>query len=304
VKKVLLGLVSLAAIAAVVAWVLSAPQTLSETALANLQPGDAVRGEQVFWAGGCASCHAAPGAKGEDKLRLVGGVKLESPFGDFIAPNISMSTQDGLANWSLEQFANAMLKGTSPDGQNYFPAFPYTSYTRMELQDVADLFAFMKTLPAVDGKAPDHEVGFPFNIRRAVGLWKVLFLKEGPVVAEPLTSETDLAVWQRGRYLVEGAGHCGECHTPRNPVGGLELASWLAGAKAPVGNGTIPDITASEKGIGSWSVEDIAYYLESGFTPDYDSVGGEMVSVQENMAKLPASDREAIAVYLKNIPHK
>ena len=195
-----------------------------------------------------------------------------------------------------------MTHGTSPSGENYYPAFPYTSYARMTLEDVADLYAFLKTIPAVEGKAPDHELGFPFNIRRGLGLWKRAFLDPAPVITSPTTDGVDRAQWDRGRYLVEGPGHCGECHTARDFAGGLVLSEWLGGAPAPTGEGRIPDITPVEGKFGGWSTSDIAYYLESGFTPDYDSVGGEMVHVQENMARLPAADREAIAAYLKAIP--
>ena len=193
------------------------------------------------------------------------------------------------------------MTGTGPDGSHFYPAFPYSSYARMNPADVADLFAFLKTLPAVSGKAPGHDLAFPFNIRRGLGLWKRLYLSSEPVIETPARA-VDEDLFERGRYLVEGPGHCGECHTPRNVIGGLETSRWLAGAKAAAGDGTIPNITPAEGGLASWSAADIAYYLESGFTPDYDSVGGEMVDVQENMAKLPAHDRKAIAAYLKAIP--
>lgn len=300
-KKALAVLLILGVAGGVIGWLLSAADRLPESVMAELQPADAANGETLFWAGGCASCHAAPGAKGDDKLLLSGGVKLESPFGTFIAPNISSSENDGIGRWSLQEFAQAMLKGTSPNGENYYPAFPYTSYARMKPQDVADLFAFMQTLPAVEGRAPDHELGFPFNIRRSVGLWKRLFLNPAPVIPSPPSDTVDYALWEQGRYLVEGPAHCSECHTGRNAIGGLVTGEWLAGAAAPSGEGKIPNITNTEAGIGSWSTADIAYYLETGFTPDYDSVGGEMVSVQENMAKLTAEDRQAIAVYLKSV---
>ena len=302
-KKALIVLVVLAAVAAGAGWGLSAPTRISEQEAAALKEGDPVKGELVFWAGGCASCHAAKDAKGEDLLKLGGGLELETPFGVFVAPNISTSEADGIGAWSLSDFANAMTHGTSPDGANYYPAFPYTSYARMSGGDLGDLYAYLKTLPAVEGKAPGHELGFPFNIRRGLGLWKRLFLDPDPVVAEPVSNgEVDQELWNRGRYLVEGPGHCGECHTARDFAGGLVLSEWLGGAAAPTGEGRIPDITPVEGKFGSWSATDIAYYLESGFTPDYDSVGGEMVKVQENMARLPASDREAIAAYLKAIP--
>ncbi|MCV0428145.1 MAG: cytochrome c [Roseibium sp.] len=302
-KKAVVVLFVLAVIAAGAAWGLSAPTYISDQDAATLKVGEPVSGELVFWAGGCASCHAEKGAKGEDLLKLGGGLRLETPFGVFVAPNISSSEADGIGGWSLADFANAMTHGTSPEGENYYPAFPYTSYARMTGDDLGDLFAFMKTLPAVEGKAADHELGFPFNIRRGLGLWKRMFLDPAPVIGSPVSgNDVDQALWDRGRYLVEGPGHCGECHTPRDFAGGLELSKWLGGAPAPTGDGRIPDITPVDGGFGSWSAADIAYYLESGFTPEYDSVGGEMVHVQENMARLPASDREAIAAYLKAIP--
>ncbi|MTH97953.1 cytochrome c [Roseibium sp. RKSG952] len=270
-----------------------------EVDIAELAPGNVEAGEHWFWAGGCASCHADKDAKGDDKLKLGGGLKLESPFGTFVAPNISQS-DDGIGGWSLNDFASAMVHGTAPGGGNYYPSFPYTSYTRMKLQDVADLFAFMKTLPEVSGNSEPHDLAFPFNIRRGVGVWKVLFMDANPVIAGPVGLDVDTALWHRGRYLVEGAGHCGECHTPRNFLGAPLLWQWLAGAPSFEGGGKVPDITPA--GLEGWSVQDIAYYFETGFTPDYDSVGGSMVAVQENLAKLAPEDREAIAVYLKAIP--
>ncbi len=263
--------------------------------------GEVERGETVFWASGCASCHARPKAKGDARLELAGGVRLVTDFGTFVAPNISTDPADGIGAWSPDDFANAMLHGVSPDGRHYYPAFPYTSFARMKAQDVADLYAFMRTLPSVAGKAPGHELGFPFTFRRGIGLWKWLNLRPAPVIA--LGANAGEAV-RRGQYLVEGPGHCGECHTPRDFTGGLDYAQWLAGAKAAEGDGKVPNITSGDGGIGSWSVKDIAYFLESGFTPDFDSVGGAMVEVQENMAKLPASDREAIAAYLKALPKR
>lgn len=302
-KKAIIVILLLGVIAAGAGWGLSAPTRLSESKAAALKEGDPAKGELVFWAGGCASCHAAKDAEGEDLLKLGGGLRLETPFGIFVVPNISSSEADGIGAWSLADLANAMTHGTSPDGRNYYPAFPYTSYARMSDEDLGDLYAFLRTVPAVEGRAGDHELGFPFNIRRGLGLWKRLFLDPAPVIAAPVPGNgVDAALWERGRYLVEGPGHCGECHTARDVAGGLILSDWLGGAAAPTGDGRIPDITPAEDGLGGWSAADIAYYLESGFTPEYDSVGGEMVHVQENMARLPARDRDAIAAYLKAIP--
>lgn len=280
-------------------WFLTAPKTVDPAILAALPAGDVARGEQTFWAGGCASCHAAPKAEGDARLALAGGVELKTPFGTFVAPNISSDKTDGIGAWSPADLANAMLKGVSPQGEHFYPAFPYTSYARMKPADIADLHAFLMTLPAVQGQAPPHQLSFPFTLRRGLGLWKLLYLSDEPVVAMPAGTPEKVL---RGQYLVEGPGHCGECHTPRQLTGGLDKSQWLAGAVAAEGDGIVPNITSGEGGIGAWSEGEIAYYLESGFTPDFDSVGGAMVEVQQNMAKLPASDREAIAAYLKAIP--
>lgn len=296
-KRALLYLA--AAVAAGVAlWWATRPQPLEDSALARVQPGDAARGERIFLAGGCASCHARPEVDGEATLQLAGGRALKTAFGTFMAPNISAHPEDGIGAWSELDFANAMLRGISPEGEHYYPAFPYTSYARMELQDVADLFAYLKTLPLVEGRPEGHDLSFPFTLRRGIGLWKLLYLSPEHVMALGEDASPEVL---RGRYLVEGPGHCGECHTPRDWLGGPDLDRWLAGGPAPEGNGTVPNITPSTEGIGSWSQGDIAYFLESGFTPDFDSVGGSMVAVQKNMARLPAEDREAIAAYLKAV---
>ncbi|QKV18688.1 cytochrome c [Oricola thermophila] len=289
---------ALAAIAGGLAfYLLTVPQALPRDVLAAMPEGDAARGELVFWAGGCASCHAAEKAEGDDRLKLGGGLVLASDFGDFVAPNISMHEEHGIGAWTAEDFANALARGVSPEGRHYYPSFPWTSYARMEMADIADLWAFMRTLPAVENDPGPHRLGFPFNIRRGVGMWKLLHAGSEPVVA----LDTDDPKVLRGQYLVEGPGHCGECHTPRDFTGGLKKDLWLAGASNPDGPGRVPNITPGGT-IADWSEADIAYYLESGFTPEFDSVGGSMVEVQENMAALPASDREAIAAYLKAIP--
>ena len=297
-RKLIAGAVVLAALGATGFWILSAPRPLPAEAIADVADAAADRGERVFWAAGCASCHAGPQAEGEGRLELAGGLELATPFGTFVAPNISSHEEDGIGAWSVTEFANAMQRGISPDGRHYYPAFPYASYARMTSGDVSDLYAFMKTLPAVEGTAPPHKVGFPFNVRRGLGLWKLLYLRDQPVVA--LTDDAGDAL-RRGKYLVEGPGHCGECHTPRDVFGGTQYDRWLAGAPAPVGDGTIPNITPGGD-VGEWSEIEIADYLETGFTPDFDSAGGEMVSVIKNLANLPAEDRAAIAAYLKSVP--
>ncbi|TJW12637.1 MAG: c-type cytochrome [Mesorhizobium sp.] len=298
-KKLVGATLVLGGVGAVAGWFLSAPVGLDAETLAQLGPGDAARGKRIFSAGGCTSCHAKPGSKGDARLELAGGLELKTPFGTFVPPNISQDAKDGIGAWTVEDLANAMLKGVSPAGEHFYPAFPYTSYAHMKPADIADLYAFLKTLPAVAGKAPGHKLGFPFNIRRGIGLWKRLYLSSEPVIAFPDGTPDPVTA---GRYLVEGPGHCGECHTPRAFTGGTKKSEWLAGAAATEGKGIVPNITPGEGGLSEWSQADIANYLETGFTPDFDTVGGAMVDVQRNMAELAADDRAAIAAYLKAIP--
>ena len=288
-------------IAVLATWWITAPQTIAGQDLPDHTP-DPGAGAHIFWAGGCASCHASPvngkRAKGEDKLRLGGGLELETPFGVFPVPNISPHDDDGIGRWSAVDFVNAMQRGVSPSGRHYYPAFPYTSYVRMRIEDVLDLKAYLDTLPAIEGRIDGPQLDFPWSVRRGVGAWKRRYLDDEPVIE----IETPDELVERGRELVEGAGHCGECHTPRDRFGGLQLDRWLAGAPNPEGRGKIPDITPAGKNVSDWSSGDIAYYLESGFTPDFDTVGGSMVAVQENLARLPATDRKAIAAYIKALP--
>ena len=282
---VLLGL-GLAALAAGL-WV-TRPQTADAmlVALAEIE-SDPARGEAVYWAAGCASCHVEPGT--EDKLVLAGGEKFETEFGTFVAPNISSHPEAGIGGWTLAEFASAVTKGTSPDGRHYYPVFPYGSYEQMTPVDVADLWAFMQTLPASDRTNDPHQLAFPFSIRASLGGWKLLFAGDGWV------RPADTPELERGRYLVEALGHCAECHTPRGALGGLDKGAWMTGAPNPSGRGNIPGLLPPEFG---WSETDVAYYLETGFTPDFDSAGGKMATVVENTARLTPEDRAAIAAYI------
>lgn len=300
IKKLIAIALVLGAVAFAIFWLLTMPQKLTPTQMAGLGNGNPEMGEMVFWAGGCGSCHADKGAKGDDKKRLGGGHQLDTPAGLFVTPNISPDLETGIGSWTEEQFANAMLNGVSPNGSHYYPSFPYTSYAKMKPEDVSHLWAYIKTLPEISRANEPHKLSIFFQLRRGVGLWKMLFLSDEKVVNN-LPDDPQI---QFGQYLVEGVGHCGECHTPRTAFGfgGYNKSKWLGGGSAPEGEGNIPNITPAGKDISSWSVGDIAGYLKSGFTPEFDSVGGSMVSVQENMAKLPDEDLDAIAAYLKAIP--
>ncbi len=280
----------LAVIGGAAFWFLTQPSPLPNAAFAGLT-GDAGRGEKVFWMTGCASCHMAEGAKGDAQLLLTGGQAFPSDFGTFIAPNITPDPDQGIGGWDLPSFANAVLRGVSPEGQHYYPVLPYAAYNKLALQDVADLKSFMDTLPVSATPTLPHQLSFPFTIRRGLGLWKQLFVKSDWVVDGTLPASAT-----RGRYIVEAAAHCGECHTLRNPIGGLRRTKWLAGAPNPSGKGSVPNITPGKL---DWSEDDIVAYLTTGFTPDYDTAGGQMAHVVENMARLPESDRRAVADYLK-----
>lgn len=297
-KTLLGGIVAVGAIGAAAFLFVTAPERLPAETWAAAGAPDLANGERIFHAGGCSSCHAAPGATDDQKLVLAGGLALKSPFGTFHAPNISPDETAGIGAWTLGEFGDAMKRGTGRDGEHLYPSFPYASYARMGVKDVNDLYGYLKTLPKSANVAPAHELPFPFGIRLALGGWKFLYLNEAPRVELANADETV----KRGQYLVEGPGHCGECHTPRDMLGGLKTGAWLAGGPNPEGEGRIPDITPAEGGLGGWSAGDIASYLETGFTPEFDSVGGSMVAVQKNMALLPKEDRDAIAAYLKAIP--
>ncbi len=292
-RRLLSFLIGLGLIGLAVFWFVTRPLSLGPDAVAGLTP-DVAHGEQVFWAGGCASCHAAIDAKDGAKLLLGGGQRIVSDFGTFLVPNISPDPDQGIGKWSALDLANAMTRGVSPEGQHYYPAFPYPSYIRADLQDVVDLHAYLQTLPPVTTPSLPHEVGFPFNVRRILGGWKFLYLNKDWVVGGELT-ETET----RGRYLAEALGHCGECHTPRNVLGGPDRGRWLAGGPVPGGKGRFPNITPASL---EWSEDEIAEYLKSGFTPEFDSAGGHMALVVENFAKLTPEDRAAVAAYLKRVP--
>ena len=281
------------AIGATAFWVLTIPARVDASELAPHRP-DLENGRTMFLAGGCASCHAPDQ---EERTRLAGGVALKSPFGTFYSPNISPDSANGIGNWTEAEFVTAMSKGTSPEGRHYYPAFPYTSYQRMQEADVRDLFAYLKTLPAVPGRARDHDLPLPLRMRRGLGLWKLLFLDGRRFAPDPARSQQ----WNRGAYLVNGPGHCAECHSPRNLLGGIIGAERFAGGPDPESDdGRIPNIT--QAGIGDYSEGDIAQVLESGDLPDGDSVGGRMRAVVRNTSELSSQDRAAMAAYIKSLP--
>jgi len=284
-------LLALGIFAAAAGWFLTAPTPRDTQAAEALTP-DPVHGETIFWASGCASCHAAAGAKGEDAKLLSGGQKFATAFGTFLAPNISPS-KEGIGDWTTAQFIHAVQDGVLPDGSHEYPAMPYVAYAKMSDQDIVDLKAFIDGLPPSDVASLPHDVGFPFNIRRSLGGWKLLFGNPAYVLTGTMTPEVE-----RGRYIAEAMAHCGECHTPRNALGGLDTAKWLGGGVID-GTAKVPNVTP---GGLDWSEADILNYLTTGATPDFDFVGGAMAHVVDNMGHLPESDVRALVAYLKAVP--
>ena len=304
-RKLALSAAAVAVAIALILWWLTVPATVPAAAL---PPHTAAldNGRTMFNAGGCASCHATPNEDADkvDRTKLGGGLPLKSPFGTFYVPNISSDPADGIGAWSEADFVTAMWKGTSTRrGRHLFPAFPYTSYQHMQLADLRDLFAYLKTLPPVAGRARRHQLGFPFNIRRLVGVWKLLFFHGGPFTADPAQS----APWNSGAYLVNGPGHCAECHSPRNALGAIIDSQRFAGGPAPDGKGFVPNITPA--GLqhwgdddSAWKEKDIASYLSDGMNPAGDYAGAAMAEVIRNTALLSADDRAAIATYIAALP--
>jgi mono/diheme cytochrome c family protein len=286
---------------ALLLWVLTSPATVPASALTPHNP-DLANGQTMFNIGGCASCHSTPSKDPAqtDRARLGGGLALPSPFGTFYVPNISPDAADGIGAWSEADFVTALWKGTSPRGRHLFPAFPFTSYQHMELADLRDLFAYLKTLPPVAGRVRGHDLAFPFNNRRLVGLWKLLFLHGGPFVPDATKS----AQWNRGAYLVNGPGHCAECHSPRNFLGAIVESERFAGGPTPDGKDWVPNITPTglQHDDPPWSEKDIASFLADGMTPSSDFIGGGMAEVVRNTALLRTDDRAAIASYIASLP--
>ena len=287
-----------------VVWLLTLPATVPASALPAYTP-NVDNGRTMFNAGGCASCHATPAGEPDkmDRTRLGGGLGLKSPFGTFYVPNISPDPSDGIGEWSEANFVTALWKGTSPWGKNLFPAFPYTSYQNMALADMRDLFGYLKTLPPVTGRTRRHDLMFPFNLRRLVGVWKLLFLHDGTFAPDPSQS----AQWNRGAYLVNGPGHCAEYHSPRNFLGAIVESQRFAGGPSPDGKSFVPNITPVglqhwSKDDIAWSQSDIATFLESGMDPSGDYAGDVMAEVIRNISLLDTADRAAIAAYIVSLP--
>ncbi len=283
----------LALLAAVASYLLVLPRLGQSDASASLDglTGNVERGKYLVTAGGCIACHTDLKKKG--KL-LAGGAALKTPFGTFYAPNITPDRKHGIGGWSSAQFAKAMLDGIAPDGSHYFPSFPYTSYTAMKAQDVADIKTYLDTIEAVSQPSRLHELVWPFSDRNLVGVWKELFFRSTAFAAQTDKSAT----WNRGAYLVNVLGHCGECHTQRNLMGGRSGVA-LAGNSAGPEGAKVPGIRGLTERNEPWSKDDVLISLQVGMIPSGDFVGGTMAEVvAHSTGKLTPADQAAIAEYL------
>jgi mono/diheme cytochrome c family protein len=258
--------------------------------------GDAERGAYVLRMGGCASCHTDSANEG---AFLAGGRSLETPFGTFYTSNLTPDRETGIGGWSTGAFVQAMTKGVSPEGHDYYPAFPYTSYANMTLQDLADLKAYLDTVEPVANRVSPHALDFPYSLRPLLKPWKAMFFRANGI--EPDSSQSES--WNRGAYLVQGPTHCGECHTPRNRLGARDESRLLAGNRDGPDRKPVPNITPHrDDGIGGWSPTDVSFALQTGILPDGDVLGGAMSEVvRDSTGHLSAEDRTAIAEYLLSL---
>ena len=275
-------------------WLLAAPLLFA----ADRPPsGPMSPGEYIYRASGCYGCHTDEKGGGQP---LAGGHALKTDFGTFYTPNITPDPETGIGKWSEQDFFRAMREGRSPSGDNYYPSFPYPSYTKLTDDDLRALWQFLKGRPAVKQANKPHDLKFFARVRTFVGSWKALYFKPG--VYQPVASQS--AAWNRGAYLTEAAAHCGECHTPRSALGGIKTDMHFAGSKDGPDDSIIPNITPDKKtGIGKWSQGDLVTYLESGLMPDGDSAGDLMAEVIDNgLRYLKKEDLAAMAEYVQSLP--
>jgi len=255
--------------------------------------GDAKRGQYLAQAGGCLACHTE---NRKDAAPFAGGRALKTPFGTFYGPNITPDPQAGIGRWTEADFVRAMRHGKRPDGANYFPAFPYSSFTRISDNDLRDLWAFLRTLAPSNRANQPHDLRFPFGWRLLVAPWKWLFFTPGPLVE----NKQRTPVLDRGAYLVNALGHCGECHTPRNFLGGPKRDRFLAGGKGPDGK-RIPNLTPTR--LKKWDDRELRDFLQTGLTPDGDTANETMDEVIRNTtSRLTAEDLAALMAYLRSLP--
>ncbi len=297
-KRNFMALVVLALLGLVGFWVITIPKPLSEADLPQHVP-DVANGERMYNVGGCHSCHVpGPELTGVDAALPAGGTALKTPVGVLYPPNLTPDPETGLGLWTDVQFINAMQKGISHRGEHLIPAFPYTSYAHMRVEDVLDIKAYLATLAPVKNAAKAHEVFALPIVRRGLGLWKIVGFDETKWLADPAQT----AGWNRGSYLVNGPGHCNECHTPRNLFMASDTSKFLAGGPHPEGKGKVPSLRGLVERARYKDVKDLVSAFQFGEAMGYDKMSsGGMGRVQANLAKLPETDVLAIAEYLTSL---
>jgi mono/diheme cytochrome c family protein len=259
-----------------------------------------VRGEYLALAGNCASCHTT--ANGGF---MAGGLAFETPFGRIYSTNITPDADTGIGNWTGEQFLNSMRRGVRPNGEHLYPVFPYTAFTKISDEDVVALFAYLKSIPAVNQQAPKNELMFPFSQRSLMSVWKSMFFDEGVFQSDDAKS----AEWNRGAYLVEALTHCGACHSPRNYLGAENPAMAMTGGvytdKVRSGNfraWSAPNLTSAPNGLGLWPREEVVAYLKTGINSYVETFGPMNEVILNSTRYLSDDDVNAMAVYLKSLP--
>jgi mono/diheme cytochrome c family protein len=277
-----------------------APITALIAALAGqVQAAEQSLGAYLATVGNCKSCHTTA-----DGQAYAGGLRFETPFGTLYSTNITPDPETGIGSWTLEDFDRALRHGLRPDGEHLYPVFPYTAFAKLKDADVAALFDYLQTLTPVSRQATANEMSFPFDQRWALGLWKWLYLDEGSFEEDPEQS----AAWNRGAYLVEGLGHCGMCHTPRDFLGGQDMDLAYTGAthqgllEGKWLDWSSTNLTAASSGLGAWSAEELVSYLKYGVSAQAGIFGPMNEVVVNSTRHMSDEDLEAMAVYLKSLP--
>ncbi len=292
------ALALIAALGLLALWFLSAPRPLEASALPQHSP-DVANGQLLYNAAGCHSCHlGAPDLKDVDPSLPAGGAPLKTPVGIFYPMNLTPDPETGIGAWTDFQFVNAVQRGISPEGEHLIPALPYTSYAHMKVEDILDIRAYLATLTPVKSPERAADIPVPFLMRRGVGLWKWVGLDTRPWSPDPAQS----ASWNRGSYLVNGPGHCAECHTPRTIFMALNTAQAFAGGPHPEGVGRVPSLKGLIERGRYKDAKDIASALQFGEMLGYDKISsGGMGQVQRNISQLPEPDILAIGEYLASL---
>ena len=301
-SRQIIFMVILAILSISIALIISPTTSSGSGSIADIQLSDTElieKGEYLATAGNCVSCHTAEGGE-----LMAGGLPFETPFGVIYSTNITPDLETGIGDWTEWDFLNSVRHGVNADGQHLYPAFPYTAYTKLSNEDIAAIFAYLKSLPAQSYTPPANELGFPFNQRALMGFWKFLFFEAGEFSVDESKSDS----WNRGAYLVEALTHCSACHSPRNVLGAEQNNLAMSGGEYldRVGEGmyrpwSAPNLTSSQHGLGLWSQIQLEDYLGTSRNDFIESFGPMNEVIVNSTSKLRSSDIGAMATYLKDL---